>query len=138
MASFVLDHIGLTVHDIDASARFYRDYAGMNIIHERVSNGVAVKWAQMPDQKNFMIVMIENRDFKAEGKHSFDHFGIHAKSREQVDAVSEKAKKEGCLVIAAYDGGPILGYLCEVRDPDGNVLEFAYDQAKTEKANELS
>ena len=138
MASFVLDHIGLTVHDIEASARFYSDYAGMNVIHSRVSNGVAVKWVQMPEQKDFMIVMIENRDFRAEGRHSLDHFGIHVESREQVDAIAQRAKKNGCLVIDAYDGGPILGYLCEVRDPDGNVLEFAYDQAETEKANEAN
>ena len=138
MASFILDHVGLTVHDIEASARFYSEYAGMDIIHERVSNGVAVKWVQMPGQKDFMIVMIQNPDFKAEGTHSLDHFGIHVQSREQVDVIAQRAKKDGCLVIDAYDGGPILGYLCEVRDPDGNVLEFAFDQAEAEKATESS
>jgi catechol 2,3-dioxygenase-like lactoylglutathione lyase family enzyme len=138
MSGCVLDHIGLTVHDVEASAKFYIDYAGMQIIHERVSNGVAVKWIQMPDQTNFMIVMIENREFKAEGRHSLDHFGIHVHSREHVDSIAERAKKQGCLVLDAYDGGPILGYLCEVRDPDGNVLEFAFDQAVADKANDVS
>src|SRR5438046_8448938 len=106
----------------------------MEVIHQRESNGVRVIWVQMPTQRDFMIVMIENRDFKAEGTHSLDHFGIHVESRDQVDDIARRAKAEGRLVIDAYDGGPILGYLCEVSDPDGNVLEFAHDQAVTEQA----
>jgi hypothetical protein len=100
----------------------------MAIVHERDENGVKVKWVQLPRQSDFMIVMIENRDFKPEGNHSMDHFGFHVESRDQVDSIADRAKADDCLVIDAYDGGAILGYLCEVRDPDGNVLEFAYDQ----------
>jgi|SRR5581483_5972206 len=131
---FILDHVALIVHDIEASAAFYMKYAGMKIIHEREEHGVRVKWVQLPDQTDFMIVMIENKDFSSEGKHSMDHFGFHVNNREQIDSIASQAKADNCLKIDAYDGGPILGYLCEVRDPDDNVLEFAYDQMAVEPA----
>mgnify|MGYP002134652973 CR=1 FL=1 len=38
---------------------------------------------------------------------------------------------------APLDGGPPIGYLCAARDPDGNVVEFSYDQGVYAAVNEV-
>lgn len=59
-----------------------------------------------------------------------NHLGFHAASSPEVDLISKMADSEGCLVEPAKNGGEILGYYCIVRDPDGNLVEFSYGQAK--------
>ena len=50
-------------------------------------------------------------------------------SREDVDEIGARARKEGILERVPADGGPIVGYFCIVRDPDGNLVEFSFGQS---------
>ena len=38
------------------------------------------------------------------------------------------ARADGLLEVPPHDGGPVVGYYCVVRDPDGNHVEFSYGQ----------
>ena len=40
------------------------------------------------------------------------------------------------VVAADADAAPI-GYICALTDPDGNVIEFSYDQGVYAKAQEV-
>ncbi|MFQ5699544.1 MAG: hypothetical protein ACE5IL_14855, partial [Myxococcota bacterium] len=48
--------------------------------------------------------------------------------RDDVDRIAELAKREGKLKYGPVDAGPIIGYLCMVRDPSGITCEFSYGQ----------
>jgi catechol 2,3-dioxygenase-like lactoylglutathione lyase family enzyme len=59
---------------------------------------------------------------------SFAHFGFSCASRADVDRRAEAARADGILEMEPHDAGPIVGYYCIVRDPDGNSVEFSYGQ----------
>ena len=39
------------------------------------------------------------------------------------------ARADGMLELEPRDAGPIVGYFCMLRDPDGNSVEFSFGQA---------
>lgn len=127
-----LSHIALIVRDINKMIDFYREFTGMNVIHNRNDEGVNVAWLRLPEPSSLIIVMIEDKNFEITKLQRMNHFGFDAASREVVDELAKKGEKLGILIQPAVDGGKILGYLCLVEDPDGNYLEFAYGQMRTE------
>jgi catechol 2,3-dioxygenase-like lactoylglutathione lyase family enzyme len=56
------------------------------------------------------------------------HFGYDLPSRAAVDEMAARGQAEGLLVQGPTDAGRIVGYLCMLRDPDGNLVEFSYGQ----------
>ena len=38
------------------------------------------------------------------------------------------AKEDGTLVLGPRYMNPVVGYICLVRDPDGNQVEFSVEQ----------
>ena len=56
------------------------------------------------------------------------HFGYDVPSRAAVDELAARADADGLLVHAPTDAGPIVGYFCMLRDPDGNLVEFSHGQ----------
>jgi catechol 2,3-dioxygenase-like lactoylglutathione lyase family enzyme len=56
------------------------------------------------------------------------HLGFAVESRDDVDAAANTARDEDILMIPPHDAGPVVGYFCIVRDPDGNQVEFSYGQ----------
>ena len=84
-----------------------------------------------------MIVLIEGKlptqitgDIKEEYGflRSISHLGISLDSRDDVDRVAEMAREEGILVLGPMYRNPVVGYICLVRDPDGNNIEFSVEQ----------
>ncbi len=64
----------------------------------------------------------------ARGPASLAHFGYDLPSRAAVDELAARADADGVLVYAPTDAGPIVGYFCMLRDPDGNLVEFSHGQ----------
>jgi lactoylglutathione lyase len=67
----------------------------------------------------------------------FAHIGIELPSKQLVDDVAAKAKAEGCLALGPVQMPKQIGYVCFVKDPDGNTVEFSYDQGVYEKVREV-
>ena len=44
---------------------------------------------------------------------------------------------EGSLVWAPKEMPPPVGYICALKDPDGNMIEFSFDQGVYAKAQEV-
>lgn len=128
-----LSHTALIVRNVDVMADFYQEFAEMHIIHRRNDEGVKVIWLRLPDPKSLTIVMIEDPNLEVGSYQRMNHFGFDAKSKEAVDRISDKAVKAGIAVYPAFDGGTVLGYMCMIKDPDGNQLEFAYGQMRVEE-----
>jgi catechol 2,3-dioxygenase-like lactoylglutathione lyase family enzyme len=123
-----LTHIALPVADVDKSIEFYATYAGMQVIHRRVdaATGVAVVWLS-DFTRPFAIVLIQTGSVQTILS-PIAHMGVGCKSREEVDALCEKAKQEGVLIQAQQDAGYPIGYWAFLRDPDGHTLELSYGQ----------
>ncbi len=126
-----LDHVALLTADAGKTARFYCEWAGMEIIHDRRDPGSAhrVSWVRLKhDPSGLIIVLVETDEDRRGGR--MDHFGFHVTSRSDVDAIAEKARREGILVDEPNYAGAVVGYFCTIRDPDGNLLEFSCEQLK--------
>jgi catechol 2,3-dioxygenase-like lactoylglutathione lyase family enzyme len=128
MIDIGLTHIALPVSEIEQSIKFYSTYAGMQVIHRRIDaeTGVAVVWL-CDRTRPFAIVLIQTNSV-----HSvlspLAHLGVGCKSREDMDALCEKAKQEGVLLQEQKDSGYPIGYWAFLRDPDGHTLELSYGQ----------
>ena len=128
MIDIGLTHIALPVSDVERSIKFYSTYAGMEVIHRRIdaATGVAVVWL-CDRTRPFAIVLIQTNSV-----HSvlspLAHLGVGCKSRQDMDALCERAKQEGVLIQEPKDSGYPIGYWAFLRDPDGHTLELSYGQ----------
>ncbi len=125
-----LTHLALAVRNMNDSIEFYERYTGLKTIHSRTDGETRVAWLGDPKEpyQNFVLVLAQGPEV-ARPIGPFAHLGFAVESRDDVDAMAKRAADEGILALAPIEGGPIVGYLCEVRDPDGNLCEFSYGQA---------
>jgi len=126
-----LDHIAMLTTDVERSAQFYCDWAGMQVIHRRQDPETLhrVSWVRPAnDQTGLIIVMVQSDEQRPAGR--MDHFGFHVAARADVDAIAERARIEQILVDEPQYAGPVVGYFCTIKDPDGNLLEFSCEQLK--------
>ena len=124
-----LTHVALFVSDPQRTIDFYRRFVGLHVVHDRVDDGVRVVWlSERTEDPDFVIVAITAPPSPAGALPHLAHLGYGMPSRAAVDEVAARATAEGLLVKAPADAGPIVGYLCIVRDPDGNLVEFSHGQ----------
>ena len=117
-----LTHVALPVCDLDASAAFYAKYARLAPVHRRPE----VLWLS-DGRRAFVLVLIEAEKVEHPLR-PFAHLGVGCESREEIDRLSEEARRDGCLVSGPVDYGPPVGYWAFVRDPDGHTLEISFGQ----------
>lgn len=129
MARAALTHIALRVKDVDASIAFYRRYAGLHVVHDRTDDATRVAWlAEVESDPAFVIVLMAMPADAQPDKRPVDHLGFSVASPEEVDRLGDLAREDDTLVLAPVHYGPVVGYICEVADPDGNVCEFSHGQ----------
>jgi lactoylglutathione lyase len=141
----LLTHIALPVRSLDAMLDFYGRYTTMKKIHERVDPETNLRTAWLANERDiteqgarFVIVLIEGqvpRDVVGDAIKeqygfltSFSHLGFSLESRADVDRVAALAEQEGCLVLGPMYRNEVVGYICLIRDPDGNNVEFSVEQ----------
>ncbi len=124
-----LTHVARPSRDVDATIEFYRDFAGLSVVHDRVDDGIRVVWLGEKLRRNdFVLVFIGVPPQGDSPAHFASHLGYDVSSREQVDTLAARARDLGILEVPATDGGEIIGYYCMMKDPDGNLVEFSYGQ----------
>jgi predicted lactoylglutathione lyase len=111
---------------MNASLDFYREFAGMHVVHRRRRHQTEVVW--ISDQRRpFVVVLMEATTI--EGRLSGTaHLGIGCESRERVDELCRAAARQGCLSLGPQDAGPPVGYSALLQDPDGHNLELSFGQ----------
>ena len=122
-------HVALQVRDADRSIAFYRRYCGMQVVHERVSNGKRVVWLGWgEDPPHFVIVLLEE-PYEVNTQPPWQHIGMAVDDRGEVDRIHALALGDGLAGLwPPVDAGPIVGYYCGIPDPDGNMVEFSHGQ----------
>ena len=137
-------HIAIPVRDLDETLAFYRRYTTLELIHERVDpeSGLRSVWLAngadlTAEAARFVLVLICGHlpaqitgDIKEEYGflRSISHLGLSLNSREEVDRIAALAREEGVLLLGPRYMNPVVGYICLIRDPDGNQLEFSVEQ----------
>jgi len=58
----------------------------------------------------------------------FAHIGVELPTKDAIDEMAARAAAADCLAMPATMMPPPIGYICMVRDPDGNMVEFSWDQ----------
>jgi lactoylglutathione lyase len=140
----LLTHVALPVRDLDATLAFYERYTTLRKIQERYEPETGLRSVWLANARDvtdaaarFVLVLICGRlpshitgDIKEEYGflRSISHLGISLNSRADVDRVAEMAKADGSLVLGPRYMNPVVGYICLLRDPDGNQLEFSVEQ----------
>ncbi|MEM8934816.1 MAG: VOC family protein [Pseudomonadota bacterium] len=130
-------HMALCVKDIDATIAWYEEFTHLKLFSKREDVNGWGAWMVDPEQPDppFLLVIAqfyEGKDPFAPAKHEalgpFAHFGIEVTSKEEIDRVAELGKEKGCLALGPVAMPDPIGYICFLKDPDGNTIEFSYDQ----------
>jgi catechol 2,3-dioxygenase-like lactoylglutathione lyase family enzyme len=117
----LIRHLALSVRDPSASRDFYLDTVGLDGEARDELWGVRIN---LPD--GFMLALIEGEPLPAEHADTV-HFGCPLATRDEARAVRERLRRAGVTEIEWEDEGDYTGV--KVRDPDGYVVELAYDEA---------
>jgi catechol 2,3-dioxygenase-like lactoylglutathione lyase family enzyme len=125
----VLTHLALGVRDLERTIDFYRRHAHLHVVHDRHDGDVRVVWlSERAEEPDFVLVLFEIHADPPVAPSTLMHLGFAVESRDEVDAAADAGQREGILMIPPTYAGPVVGYFCIVRDPDGNQVEFSYGQ----------
>jgi catechol 2,3-dioxygenase-like lactoylglutathione lyase family enzyme len=124
-----LTHLALHVRDLAACEAFYREFCGLECVHERGQGAERVVWLAEPGRgREFIFVMLAGGPGRDQGEGDYSHFGFALDSTAAVDEVAARAAAAGCLAWPPRREPYPVGYYCGLRDPDGNFVEFSYGQ----------
>ena len=136
-------HIALPATDLDATIDWYQRFTPLRLLDRRTDSEGQSAWLGQPDMgdKPFILVLVSfNRD-RDNGPQTvmapFAHIGIELPSEQAVRDVAELARVDGSLVWEPQWMPRPIGFICACTDPDGNVIEFSFDQGVYEKAQEV-
>ena len=137
-------HIALPVRSLDDTMAFYDKYTTLENIHERQDPETNMRsvWLANPGDKTeqaarFVLGLIEGSlpkqitgDIKEEYGFltSISHLGISLNTRDEVNQIAAMADEEGILVLGPMYRNDVVGYICLIKDPDGNNIEFSVEQ----------
>ena len=124
----VLTHVAFGVRDLDRTIAFYRKHVRLHVVHEREEHGSRVVWLGERTEDPAFVLVFFQVTAEPSGASSLQHLGFALASRDEVNAAAEEARRDGILVIEPVYAGPIVGYFCIVRDPDGIQVEFSHGQ----------
>jgi catechol 2,3-dioxygenase-like lactoylglutathione lyase family enzyme len=121
-----ITHLCLHVESLKECVRFYQRYCQMEVIEDRSDAGEGSVYMAAVGQPNTLVFQMmsggKNLQLAASDE---QHFGFNVESKAKVDEIAQQARQDGALVWepAEYVPG---AYLCTVRDPNGNHVEFSF------------
>lgn len=126
-------HIALPSCDLDAAIEFYTTMTPLVVVATHADDAGRNAWLSNDKQVETPFVLVLVEFAKDKGKQQpqlspFAHLGMEVPNRADVDAIAEKARERGCLHWEPQDVPPPVGYICAIKDPDGNVVEISHNQ----------
>ena len=139
-------HLALCVKDISKTIAWYEEFTHLKLLVRGEDENGYNAWVGDESQADspFLLVLaqfFEGKDPFAPVEHPelgpFAHIGIEVPTKEMVDELAAKGKEAGCLAFGPMQMPKQIGYICFLKDPDGNTVEFSFDQGVYEKAREM-
>jgi catechol 2,3-dioxygenase-like lactoylglutathione lyase family enzyme len=130
-------HIALRVADIDATIAWYTEFTPMALIDRREDAQGYGAWLGMPEKTNNPFLMVlaqffpETDPFAGAPRATlqpFAHLGIELPTKDAVDEMAKRGEAAGCLGMPPTMMPAPIGYITMLKDPDGNTVEFSWDQ----------
>jgi catechol 2,3-dioxygenase-like lactoylglutathione lyase family enzyme len=126
-------HVALPTGDLDKAIDFYTSITPLVVVERfQYADGESV-WLSNADQVETPMVLVLVSFNKDKGGQlglltPFAHIGIEVPTREDVDALADRARELGCLHWEPRQMPDPVGYIRALKDPDGNVVEISHDQ----------
>ena len=136
-------HIALPCTDIDKTIAWYEEYTPLRLLERREDADGYGAWLGHPDmvETPFILVLVSFFRDQNGGPQPimapFAHIGIEVTSREEVEDLARRGEAAGCMAWPPTDMPPPIGYICALTDPDGNMIEFSFDQGVYAKVQEV-
>ena len=130
-------HIALRVSDIDATIDWYTEFTPLELIDRREDDAGYGAWLGMPGETNNPFILVVAQFFPDKDPFGaapiatlapFAHLGMELPTKEAIDAMAEKGAAAGCLAMPPTMMPAPIGYITMLNDPDGNTVEFSWDQ----------
>lgn len=130
-------HIALRVSNMDATIAWYEEFTPLELIDRREDDVGYGAWLGMPGKTNNPFILVLAQFFPDMDPFAsapiatlapFAHLGIELPTREAVDEMATKAEERGCLGMPPTMMPAPIGYITMLKDPDGNTVEFSWDQ----------
>lgn len=124
-----LDHLVLTVQDLEATVKFYKDVLGMNHTSFTPANDPSITRHALKFGTQKINLHQSGKEFEPKARHvQVGSSDLCFLVEDNVDGVLKRIKEKG---IAVLEGGQVVertgaqGKLRSiyVRDPDGNLIE---------------
>ena len=139
-------HVALRVKDLDASINWYTENTPLSVLDRREDEMGYGAWLGHDDSPDspFILVLAQffpDTDPFKEAPNTvlgpFAHLGIEMPSRSILEETAKKLEAAGSLVMPLTERPPPVGYVLFAQDPDGNTVEFSYDQGVYATAQEV-
>jgi len=139
-------HLALRVADMDATIGWYLKYTPLELLERREDEDGYGAWLGHSDNSEHPFILVLAQFFPDKDPFApspiaklapFNHFGIELPTKEDVDDIAARGEADGCLTLPAKWMPAPIGYICMLSDPNGNLVEFSYDQGVYEKAREV-
>lgn len=121
-----MTHICLHVKDLDACVHFYQRYCNMDVIRDRTKGGEgSVYMSEAGRQTEIVLQLMSGGENLALSGDDNRHFGFTVESKQAVEDIANRARQDGILFWEPDEYIP-GAYICFVKDPNGNCVEFSY------------
>lgn len=130
-------HIALRVRDMDATIAWYEEFTPLVLIDRREDDAGYGAWLGMSGETNNPFILVVAQFFEGKDPFAgapiatlgpFAHLGMELTTRHDVDEIAERAQAADCLAMPPTMMPAPIGYITMLRDPDGNMVEFSWDQ----------
>ena len=140
-------HVALRVKNIQETISWYTENTPLSIVHYREDETGFAAWLGHKDNPKspFVLVIAQffpDKDPFAEAPNTvlgpFAHFGIELPSLKEIKLAEKEIEKIGSLAMPLTEMPPPIGWIFMAKDPDGNTLEFSFDQGVYATYQEIS
>lgn len=139
-------HLALRVKDIDATIAWYLEFTPLELLDRRQDDDGYGAWLGHREHGEHPFVLVLAQFFEGHDPFApapiaklapFNHFGIELPTKDDVDAIAARGDAAGCLAFPPKQMPDPIGYICMLQDPDGNLVEYSFDQGVYETARSV-
>lgn len=119
-----INHITIRVNDIERAEEFYGDILGFELLRKM---GQSMAVYQVGKEDTLVLVEAETSYDPSSRDYRVDHFGFYLDSEDEVDELAQYFREKEVSILS----GPAnrkRGRFVFISDPDGNMLEFFYEE----------
>ena len=138
-----LTHVALPSSDLERSIDFYKRLTPLVVVDRHEDDMGQAVWLSNDKQVKdpFVLVLVMFYADREKGQQPiltpFAHIGIEVPNRKDVEDIAEMGREMGCLHWEPRQMPDPVGYICALKDPDGNVVEFSHNQKVFETIRNL-